>query len=219
MMVFFDILNVELIWLCVSFILIILIFQIYLSKLTNKVAVYWLEEALCFDKYIDYVDTLYKPSRRRYQLYYYQEVNLAKAQVSFLKGEFYQSKDLLDKVIENNFSWRTKKSFSNQYNGLKCLNNIHLSQPLESVCEQYQLELDAIQQIVKGGTSTYFYSRQRETRLEKIKIVYYQGLNALNGDNLDEAKRLFESISTENPELFYVQKANDYLGELSHDRT
>lgn len=210
--------DTAIIWLLTIVVAILLFLIIFIKRFLSKIAAFLLLEGIDLKGYQNFIITDYQTSPKQLKSKLLQETYISEAQVHFLRGNYQQSLDSLSQVFLEKVVFKRRKAISHLHNYYTNLNHIHLSQPLESVCEQYQLELNAIQQIVEGGTSTYFNSRQGQTRLEKVKIVYYQGLNALNGGNLEEAKKLFESISTENPELFYVQKANDYLGELSHDK-
>ena len=73
--------------------------------------------------------------------------------------------------------------------------------------------LNGIEKLSKNITDNYFDENHFESNFGRIQILYFRAQNQLLQGNKNKAKSIFQTIATENPELFYVQEAKQYLEE------
>ena len=174
-------------------------------------------EEINLGKYLEIANIRASFSLNRMQLNeFIQTDKFIRGQVLFFRGQFQKALKVLELIDYKKITRQHRIGYQNTGNYYIYLSYLQLGDfqmMSKNLPDDYVALLEAIQAIKQGKPTDYFEKSIPKTHLESISTNYYLALNEINLGNPEKAKELFKKIANENPELFYVREARQYLEE------
>ncbi|MEE0950416.1 MAG: hypothetical protein U0L63_07825 [Streptococcus equinus] len=226
-------------WLLTIILVLFLIFYVLIASAITKGVYMILTDDLSPVRYLKALDKIssYKQGGLGSNSYNLKILyNLNKAIGLIAKGDFLEALDCLKNIDTSRFNKYQKKRYYSDYLLLKFTalllsEQSYYLQDFTSKIEKLRIDFDdttlgerqlkmieALDSITsKKEVNYYFEAAESKSRYSSMMNNFFKAKNQLLLRDTEGAKKTFQQIANENPELFYVREAKKYLEELAND--